>query len=122
VDEVSIGDITGHAQGRETTGAHLIAQFPIDKLAMHFHDTYGLAVANAYQSLEMAAKFDSSAGGLGGCPYAPGLRQCCDEDCFTYSIACIEQALRESDASYYRRIGPRPSSAHCDGRREDTGR
>ena len=75
VDEVSIGDTIGAATPRdvETTGAHLISQFPIDKLAMHFHDTYGLAVANVYQSLEMGfAKFDSSAGGLGGCPYAPG--------------------------------------------------
>src|SRR5437016_6708988 len=75
VDEVSIGDTIGAAtpQDVETTGAHLTKQFPIDKLAMHFHDTYGMAVANIYQSLQMGfATFDSSAGGLGGCPYAPG--------------------------------------------------
>jgi hydroxymethylglutaryl-CoA lyase len=40
---------------------------------MHFHDTYGMAIANVYQALQMGFTiFDSSAGGLGGCPYAPG--------------------------------------------------
>ena len=57
----------------QSTGDHLINQFPVGKLAMHFHDTYGLAIANVYQSLQMGfTRFDSSAGGLGGCPYAPG--------------------------------------------------
>ncbi len=75
VDEVSIGDTIGAATPKdvESTGGHLISQNPIDKLAMHFHDTYGMAVANVYQSLQMGFTiFDSSAGGLGGCPYAPG--------------------------------------------------
>ncbi|PYS26494.1 MAG: hydroxymethylglutaryl-CoA lyase, partial [Acidobacteria bacterium] len=46
---------------------------PVERLAMHFHDTYGMAIANVYQSLQMGfTTFDSSAGGLGGCPYAPG--------------------------------------------------
>jgi hydroxymethylglutaryl-CoA lyase len=75
VDEVSIGDTIGAATPRdvETTAGHLAKLFPIDKLAMHFHDTYGMAVANIYQSLQMGfSVFDSSAGGLGGCPYAPG--------------------------------------------------
>src|SRR5262245_34385129 len=75
VDEVSVGDTIGAATPRDVdvTVGHLIAQFPIDRLAMHFHDTYGMAVANVYQSLEMGiTTFDSSAGGLGGCPYAPG--------------------------------------------------
>src|SRR5439155_8353756 len=75
VDEVSIGDTIGAATPRdvETTVGFLLQQFPADKLAMHFHDTYGMAIANAYQSLQMGiTTFDSSAGGLGGCPYAPG--------------------------------------------------
>src|SRR5215831_13204969 len=75
VDEVSIGDTIGAATPKdvETTVGHLLAQFPAAKLAMHFHDTYGMAVANVYQSLQMGiTTFDSSAGGLGGCPYAPG--------------------------------------------------
>ena len=75
VEEVSIGDTIGAATPRdvESTGGHLAKQFTIDKLAMHFHDTYGMAVANIYQSLQLGYSiFDSSAGGLGGCPYAPG--------------------------------------------------
>jgi hydroxymethylglutaryl-CoA lyase len=75
VDEVSIGDTIGAATPRdvESTVGYLLAQFPSSKLAMHFHDTYGMAVANVYQSLQMGiTTFDSSAGGLGGCPYAPG--------------------------------------------------
>jgi hydroxymethylglutaryl-CoA lyase len=46
---------------------------PVSKLAMHFHDTRGTALANTLAALEMGiAIFDASAGGLGGCPYAPG--------------------------------------------------
>jgi hydroxymethylglutaryl-CoA lyase len=75
VDEVSIGDTIGAATPRdvEVTAGHLLAHFPASQLAMHFHDTYGMAIANVYQSLQMGlSTFDSSAGGLGGCPYAPG--------------------------------------------------
>jgi hydroxymethylglutaryl-CoA lyase len=75
VDEVSIGDTIGAATPRdvESTVGHLLGRFAASKLAMHFHDTYGMAVANVYQSLQMGiTTFDSSAGGLGGCPYAPG--------------------------------------------------
>src|SRR5215467_11121840 len=52
VDEVSIGDTIGAATPRdvETTGAHLLQRFPVARLAMHFHDTYGMAVANVYQA------------------------------------------------------------------------
>ncbi len=43
----------------------------LDQLAMHFHDTYGQALANAYSALQSGiTTFDASAGGLGGCPYA----------------------------------------------------
>jgi hydroxymethylglutaryl-CoA lyase len=75
VDEVSIGDTIGAATplNVESTGSHLLQLFPVARLAMHFHDTYGMAVANVYQALQMGfTTFDSSAGGLGGCPYAPG--------------------------------------------------
>jgi len=75
VDEVSIGDTIGAATPRdvESTGAYLLQHFPVARLAMHFHDTYGMAIANVYQALQMGfTTFDSSAGGLGGCPYAPG--------------------------------------------------
>ena len=75
VDEVSIGDTIGAATPKdvESTLDHLLRSFPVTQLAMHFHDTYGMAVANVYQALRMGLSiFDSSAGGLGGCPYAPG--------------------------------------------------
>src|SRR5438309_5042357 len=75
VDEVSIGDTIGAAtpQDVETTCGYLQQRFPGHKIAMHFHDTYGMAIANVYQSLQMGFTiFDSSAGGIGGCPYAPG--------------------------------------------------
>jgi hydroxymethylglutaryl-CoA lyase len=75
VDEVSIGDTIGAATPKDvaTTVGVLLQYCDASRLAMHFHDTYGMAVANVYQALQMGISvFDSSAGGLGGCPYAPG--------------------------------------------------
>ena len=47
--------------------------WPLEKISMHFHDTYGCALANCQTSLEIGVRsFDSSVSGLGGCPYAPG--------------------------------------------------
>jgi len=75
VDELSIGDTIGVAtpnQVVEVTQA-LLAHTTLDRLAMHFHDTRGTALANVLAALELGVSiFDSSAGGLGGCPYAPG--------------------------------------------------
>jgi isopropylmalate/homocitrate/citramalate synthase len=49
------------------------ARVPLDKIALHFHDTRGTALANVLTALQLGVTtFDSSAGGLGGCPYAPG--------------------------------------------------
>ena len=49
------------------------ARVPLDRIALHFHDTRGTALANTLAALEMGiATFDASSGGLGGCPYAPG--------------------------------------------------
>ena len=46
---------------------------PVSKIAMHLHDTYGQALANIYASLQMGVTtYDTSVGGLGGCPYAKG--------------------------------------------------
>ena len=75
VDEISIGDTIGVATPRdvvEVAGA-LQAHMPVERLAMHFHDSRGTALANVVAALQMKISiFDSSAGGLGGCPYAPG--------------------------------------------------
>jgi len=75
VDEISIGDTIGVGtpnQVVEIAGA-LQTQMPVERLAMHFHDTRGTALANVVAALQMNVEiFDSSSGGLGGCPYAPG--------------------------------------------------
>ena len=73
--EVSLGDTIG--VGNPASIQRLIEAcakaVPITKLAGHFHDTYGMAIANIYASLQMGmAIFDSSVAGLGGCPYARG--------------------------------------------------
>jgi hydroxymethylglutaryl-CoA lyase len=73
--EVSLGDTigTGTAGATRRMFEVVSADVPRDKLAGHFHDTYGQAVANIYASLlEGIAVFDSSIAGLGGCPYAKG--------------------------------------------------
>ena len=74
-EEVAVSDTIGVAHPRqvaEVVGA-VSARVPLEKIALHFHDTRGTALANVYAALEAGiATFDSSAGGLGGCPYAPG--------------------------------------------------
>ncbi|WP_179178774.1 hydroxymethylglutaryl-CoA lyase [Pseudomonas sivasensis] len=73
--EVSLGDTIGTGTAGSTRRLFDVvsAQVPRDKLAGHFHDTYGQAVANIYASLlEGISVFDSSIAGLGGCPYAKG--------------------------------------------------
>ncbi|HYO75415.1 MAG TPA: hydroxymethylglutaryl-CoA lyase [Thermoanaerobaculia bacterium] len=73
--EVSIGDTIGVGTPMQVQGVIglLMQAVPASKLAMHFHDTRGTALANTLAALEMGvATFDASSGGLGGCPYAPG--------------------------------------------------
>jgi hydroxymethylglutaryl-CoA lyase len=73
--EVSLGDTIGTGTpGKTKAMIEACAQrVPIEKLAGHYHDTYGQALANIYASLEMGvATFDASVAGLGGCPYAAG--------------------------------------------------
>ncbi|MCW2789955.1 MAG: hydroxymethylglutaryl-CoA lyase [Aeromicrobium sp.] len=72
--QLSIGDTIGVATAghvRELIGRFVAAGTGVDRLAMHFHDTYGQALANAHAALQVGiTTFDASAGGLGGCPYA----------------------------------------------------
>ena len=75
VDEISIGDTIGKAVPAEVMALldRLLDHVDQDRLAMHFHDTYGTAIANVLASYERGiSAFDSSAGGVGGCPFAPG--------------------------------------------------
>ena len=74
-DEVSIGDTIGVAVPSQVMDliGRLQEQIPRDRIGVHFHDTRGTALANVLASLQMGVHVvDSSAGGLGGCPYAPG--------------------------------------------------
>lgn len=73
--EISLGDTIG--AGRPETVARMIAAVaqavPVDRIAGHFHDTGGWALANIDAALDLGVRvFDAAVGGLGGCPYAPG--------------------------------------------------
>ncbi len=73
--EVSLGDTigTGTPAATQRMLEAVARRVPLAKLAGHYHDTYGMAVANIYASLELGGSvFDASVAGLGGCPYAAG--------------------------------------------------
>jgi hydroxymethylglutaryl-CoA lyase len=73
--EICIADTIGVGTPGKTRAVFdaVARHIPIEKLAGHFHDTYGQALANTYAAMECGvAVFDSSVAGLGGCPYAKG--------------------------------------------------
>lgn len=73
--EISLGDTIGVATPKQVQEmlTELVKRYPANQLAMHFHNTRGTALANVTASLDAGITvFDSSLGGLGGCPYAPG--------------------------------------------------
>jgi hydroxymethylglutaryl-CoA lyase len=75
VFEVAISDTIGIAHPGQVPGVldAVLAHVPVHQIALHFHDTRGTALANVLASLPYGiATFDAAAGGLGGCPYAPG--------------------------------------------------
>ncbi len=76
VDEICFGDTIGvgvPGQVAALTGLAVDAGIPLDRVAFHFHDTRGTALANVAAGLDAGVRcFDSAAGGTGGCPYAPG--------------------------------------------------
>lgn len=75
VDEICLGDTIGVGTPRQTNAVlhEALQLLPTTQLAMHFHDTYGQAIANIVASLEHGIhRFDSAVAGLGGCPYARG--------------------------------------------------
>jgi hydroxymethylglutaryl-CoA lyase len=77
VDELSLGDTIGVATPNQVVDvlSLLLSEggIAIERLAVHFHDTRGTALANVLMALQMGiSTIDSAAGGLGGCPYAPG--------------------------------------------------
>ena len=74
-EEISIGDTIGvaHPDDVRRVVSALLERLPAERLALHLHDTYGRALVNVEAALELGIRtFDASAGGTGGCPYAPG--------------------------------------------------
>jgi hydroxymethylglutaryl-CoA lyase len=75
VDELSLGDTIGVAVPTQVTEVveAIAKEVGLDRLALHFHDTRGMAIANVVAGYQAGVRvFDGSIGGLGGCPYAPG--------------------------------------------------
>ena len=76
MDEVCFGDTIGvgvPGQVAALTGLAVSAGVPLERIAFHFHDTRGTALANVAAALDAGVRtFDASTGGTGGCPYAPG--------------------------------------------------
>lgn len=73
--EVSLGDTIGIGDpgSMEILMKNVLTVIPLESVAIHCHDTYGMALANVYVALKHGVTvFDSSVGGLGGCPFAPG--------------------------------------------------
>jgi hydroxymethylglutaryl-CoA lyase len=74
-DEVVIADTIGAANPQEVHGllGECVKAFGAERIGAHFHDTRGFALANAWAALSVGVRrFDTSIGGLGGCPFAPG--------------------------------------------------
>lgn len=74
-DDISLGDTIGTAVPSQVEQLLevIMKEFPKEKLILHFHDTRGMAIANIMTALHYGiTRFDSTVGGLGGCPYAPG--------------------------------------------------
>ena len=77
VDELTLCDTVGYAQPRQVRSLfeQIADRYDIKRIGAHFHDTQAMALANCSAALEVGVRlFDSSAGGLGGCPFAPGAR------------------------------------------------
>src|SRR5690625_77431 len=75
VDDVSLGDTIGSAVPSQVENLleAVLYHYPRKNIIMHFHDTRGMAIANIVTAMQYGVvRFDSSLGGLGGCPYAPG--------------------------------------------------
>jgi len=74
-DDISIGDTIGAATPADVAAVldALLPEVAVERIALHLHDTRGMAAVNAFEGLRRGiASFDVSAGGLGGCPFAPG--------------------------------------------------
>jgi hydroxymethylglutaryl-CoA lyase len=118
--EISLGDTIGVGTPKETKAmlSAVAGEVPVAKLAGHYHDTYGQALANIWASLEEGvATFDSSVSGLGGCPYAKGASGNVATEDVVYSLhqsglatGLDLDALIETSLWISERLGRRPQS------------
>lgn len=122
VDEVSLGDTIGVATPNQVDAVvrELGKHVPLSKLALHFHDTRGTALANVLAGMQAGIHtFDSSLGGLGGCPYAPGASGNVATDDLLYMLTGMgidtgidsEEAM--STAIWFERMMKRPLASHA---------
>jgi hydroxymethylglutaryl-CoA lyase len=92
VDELSVADTIGVAVPNQVVDVieRLLPEVPLQQLALHFHDTRGAALANTVAALALGVSiFDTSAGGLGGCPFAPGATG----NCATEDLVCLLEGM-----------------------------
>jgi hydroxymethylglutaryl-CoA lyase len=84
IEEITLGDTTGMATPHlvRRNCEHLLKTYPNLQLGLHFHNTRGIGLVNIYEALQMGiTTYESSVGGLGGCPFAPGATgNVCTED------------------------------------------
>jgi len=97
--EVSLGDTVG--RGRPHEVAEMLEEvkkaIPVDRLAGHFHDTYGMGIANVFTALEHGVRtIDASVAGLGGCPYAPGATGNVATEDVLYALAGSQYSVKGS--------------------------
>jgi hydroxymethylglutaryl-CoA lyase len=122
VFEVAVSDTIGIAHPGQIPAVleAVLARVPVDRIALHFHDTRGTALANVMASLEFdIATFDASAGGLGGCPYAPGAAGNLATDDLIYMLnglgaetGVVLSAVSEASAFIESRLDHRLPSRH----------
>jgi len=98
--EVSLGDTVG--MGTPAQVSEMIEEVtkavPVEKLAGHFHDTYGTAVANVFTALSHGIRtIDASVGGLGGCPYSPGATGNVATEDVLYALRGSQYTVARSD-------------------------
>ena len=118
VFEVAVSDTIGIAHPGQVPRVldAVLARVPVDRIALHFHDTRGTALANVLAALPFGvATFDASAGGLGGCPYAPGAAGNLATDDLIYMLdgLGIETGVSLAGARRRRRSSARGSITRC---------
>jgi hydroxymethylglutaryl-CoA lyase len=132
VFEVAVSDTIGIAHPGQVPRVleAVLARLPADRVALHFHDTRGTALANVLASLPFGiATFDASSGGLGGCPYAPGAAGNLATDDLIYMLDGLGivtgvslEKVSEASAFIASKIDHRLPSRYAQGSRASRGR